>query len=83
MKLRLWDLNTVQVRERDTMLHRDYELILQRPGRSDPQVSDKQWQKLDSALQELEEQADEKKLRLRPMETVGEIGDHVLRLEAA
>ncbi len=83
VKLRLWDLNTVQIRERETMLHRDYELILQSPGKDDPQVSDKQWQRLDSALQELEEQADEKKLRLRPMKTVAEIGDHVLRLEAA
>ncbi|MGO6702251.1 hypothetical protein ACCS33_22805 [Rhizobium ruizarguesonis] len=83
VKLRLWDLNTVQVRERETMIHRDYELILQRPAKGDPQVSDKQWQKLDGALQELEEQADEKKLRLRPLETVGEIGEHVLRLEAA
>ncbi|MDX8326125.1 hypothetical protein [Agrobacterium tumefaciens] len=83
VKLRLWDLNTVQIRERDSMIHRQFELILQRPGKNDPQVTDKQWQRLEGALQELEEQADEKKLRLRPLETVAEIGRHVLDLEAA
>ncbi|MBB3159606.1 hypothetical protein FHS25_000038 [Rhizobium laguerreae] len=83
VKLRLWDLDTVKVRERDSMIQRQYELILQRPNKFDPQVSDKQHNKLSLALQELEEQADEKSLRLRPMDSVEQIGEHVLTVEAA
>lgn len=83
VKLRLWDLNTVQVRDHDSMAARNYEMILQRPAKDDPQVSDKQHNRLEEALKELEEQADEKQLRLRPLETYQQIGDHVLKAEAA
>lgn len=83
VKLRLWDLNTVQVRDKDSIVARHYEMILQRPAIDDPQVSDKQQGRLEEALSELEEQADEKQLRLRPLETYQQIGDHVLKAEAA
>lgn len=83
VKLRLWDLNTVQVRDKESMAARNYEMILQRPAKDDPQVSDKQQNRLEEALKELEEQADEKQLRLRPLETYQQIGDHVLKAEAA
>ena len=65
------------------MALRNYEMILQRPAKDDPQVSDKQQNRLEEALQELEEQADEKHLCLRPLETYQQIGDHVLKAEAA
>lgn len=83
VKLRLWDLNTVQVRDKGSMAARNYEMILQRPAKDDPQVSDKQQSRLEEALKELEEQADDKQLRLRPLETYQQIGDHVLTAEAA
>ena len=83
VKLRLWDLNTVQVRDHNSTVARNYEMILQRPAKDDPQVSDKQHKRLEEALKELEEQADEKQLRLRPLETYQQIGDHVLKAEAA
>ncbi|MCA0997956.1 hypothetical protein [Alloyangia pacifica] len=83
VKLRLWDLDTVQVRDRGSMAARKYEMILQRPAKDDPQVSDKQQSRLEEALKELEEQADDKQLRLRPLETYQKIGDHVLKAEAA
>lgn len=83
VKLRLWDLNTVQVREGESMVTREYEMILQRPPKDDPQVSDKQQNRLEAALKELEEQADEKSLRLRPLDTYQQIGEHVLDAEAA
>jgi hypothetical protein len=83
VKLRLWDLNTVQVRDHNSMAARNYEMILQRPAKDDPQVTDKQQNRLEEALIELEEQADDKQLRLRPLETYQQIGDHVLNAEAA
>lgn len=83
VKLRLWDLNTVQVRDDDTLAAREYEMILQRPAQDDPQVTDKQQNRLEEALKELEDQADEKSLRLRPLDTYQKIGDHVLKAEAA
>lgn len=83
VKLRLWDLNTVQVRDHNSMAARNYEMILQRPAKDDPQVSDKQYNRLEEALKELEAQADENKLRLRQLETYQQIGDHVLKTEAA
>ncbi len=83
VKLLLWDLNTVQVRESNSMAPREYEMILQRPPKDDPQVSGKQQNKLEEALKELEDQADEKSLRLRPLDTYQQIGDHVLKAEAA
>lgn len=83
VKLRLWDLGTVQVRDHDSLAYRAYEMIVQRPAKDDPQVSDSQQNRLDEALKELEEQADDKKLRLRPLETYQQIGDHVLKAEAA
>ncbi|QPM89120.1 hypothetical protein PSAL_003300 [Pseudooceanicola algae] len=83
VKLRLWDLNTIQVRDHNSMAARNYEMILQRPAKDDPQVSDKQQNRLEEALKELEEQADDKHLRLRPLETYQQIGDHVLKAEAA
>ncbi|MEP1768204.1 MAG: hypothetical protein ABJJ53_16380 [Sulfitobacter sp.] len=83
VKLRLWDLGTVQVRDHNSMASRNYEMILQRPAEDDPQVSDKQQNRLEAALKELEEQADEKQLRLRPLDTYQKIGDHVLKAEAA
>jgi hypothetical protein len=83
VRLGLWDLDTVQVRDQGTMAPRNYEMILQRPAKDDPQVSDKQQNKLEEALKELEGQADEKQLRLRPLDTYQQIGDHVLKAEAA
>ncbi|MEP4195948.1 MAG: hypothetical protein ABJL99_09970 [Aliishimia sp.] len=83
VKLRLWDLGTVQVRDHNSMASRNYEMILQRPAEDDPQVSDKQQNRLEEALKELEGQADEKQLRLRPLDTYQKIGDHVLKAEAA
>jgi hypothetical protein len=35
------------------------------------------------ALDALEQQADQEQLRLRPLSTVAEIGEHVFRVEAA
>tara|TARA_R110001583_G_scaffold194956_1_gene367911 strand:+ start:70999 stop:71931 length:933 start_codon:yes stop_codon:yes gene_type:complete len=83
IKLRLWDLDTVKVRERDVMHHREYELLLQRPALRDPQITDRQQNKLEAALGELESQADEKNLRLYPMDTLEKIGEHLLKKEAA
>ncbi|WP_417813470.1 hypothetical protein [Thalassospira alkalitolerans] len=83
VKLRLWDLDTVKVREHNEFHHREYELLLQRPSSNDPQITDKQQNSLESALKELESQADDKSLRLHPMDTLEQIGEHVLKKEAA
>lgn len=83
IKHRLWDLKV----ERDKVPHvgfsRTHEMILQRPPKDDPQVSERQQANIAEALQELETQADQEELRLRPLGSVQEIGEHLLKIELA
>ena len=83
IKRRMWDLSVQMGREEGSMLKRKHEMIVQAPLRNDPQLSDVQHSNLKSALNVLEEEADSKQIRLLPMATVREIGEHILRLEAA
>lgn len=83
IKRRLWDLKVDRDSEHNSGLGRNHEMILQRPTKGDPQITEKQQEKLDEAFEALEYQADQEKLRLRALETVQEIGEHVLKSEAA
>ncbi|MFW8596157.1 hypothetical protein [Cribrihabitans neustonicus] len=83
VKRRLWDLKVERDRDPNSVLDRKHEMILQRPHADDPQLSEKQQENLNEAFEELEHQADQEELRLRALNTVVEIGDHVLKLEAA
>lgn len=85
IKTRLWDLKIDRDRqiEEELSSHEHHELILQFPSESDPQVSGRQYRNLKSAYDELEAQADDVKLRLRAFESVEEISDHLLKVEAA
>ena len=58
-------------------------MILQRQPLDDPQVTSRQHASVQEALQALEKQADQEELRLRALNTVAEIGEHVLMAEAA
>lgn len=83
IKRRMWDLTVDMEKDDLTMLKRDHEMIVQAPAKNDPQISDTQYRNLMSALEVLEAEADTKEIRLRPMTTVQEIGEHLLRAEAA
>jgi hypothetical protein len=83
IKRRLWDLKVERDRDPKTVLLRQHEMILQRPPLDDPQVTDRQHAKVSEALQALEQQADQEELRLRALNTVAQIGDHILTAEAA
>jgi hypothetical protein len=83
IKRRLWDLKVERDREPDRVLLRNHEMILQRPAKDDPQVTEKQQSNLDEAFQALERQADQEELRLRALGSVQQIGEHILAVEAA
>jgi hypothetical protein len=83
IKRRLWDLKVERDREPSPMLVRQHEMILQAPPKHDPQISYRQLSNLNEALDALEAQADQEELRLRALPTVADIGEHVMRLEAA
>lgn len=83
IKRRLWDLKVDRDNERGGLLQRDHEMIVQHPAKSDPQFSEKQLNRMEEALAALEQQADQEEIRFRPMNTIDQIGDHLLAKEAA
>jgi hypothetical protein len=83
IKRRMWDLSIQMEREAGSMLTREHEMIVQAPAKNDAQISDTQFKNVSDALRVLEEEADTKQIRLLPMTTVQQIGEHILRREAA
>jgi hypothetical protein len=83
IKRRLWDLKVERDRETNDNFVRLHEMIVQRPAKDDPQITEKQQANLEEAFQALEDQADQEELRLRALETVPQIGEHILETEAA
>ncbi|WP_146188415.1 hypothetical protein [Methylosinus sporium] len=83
IKMRLWDLKVDRDGEQEGLAEREHEMIVQYPKRNDPQLTANQVERMEEALNELEKQADQEQLRLRPLNTVEEIGEHILRKEAA
>jgi len=79
----LWDLKIDRDGEKTSWTKRDHEMIIQHPPLDDPQFTQKQLDTMGEALSQLTKQADQEEIRLRPMNTVSEIGDHLLQREAA
>jgi hypothetical protein len=83
IKRRLWDLKVDRDNEKSGLAMRDHEMIVQHPSKTDPQFSERQFERISEALASLEKQADQEEIRLRPMNTIDQIGDHLLAKEAA
>lgn len=83
IKMRLWDLKVDRDSERESFVKREHEMIVQHPKRNDPQLTENQAERMGEALIELQNQAGQEELRLRPLNTIEEIGEHILRKEAA
>ena len=83
IKRRMWDLNVDKRRDAESAFMRNYEMIVQHPAKNDPQVSDKQYENILKAIDVLEREADISEIRLRPMNSVEDIGKHVLAYEDA
>lgn len=83
IKRRLWDLKISRDREIGAVAQRGHEMIIQYPPANDPQISERQLNRIQEALEALNEQAATEGLSLRPMTTVEQIGDHILTAEAA
>lgn len=83
IKRRMWDLKVERDRVPNSAPVRQHEMIVQSPARGDPQVTERQQNLISDTLSALEEQADQEDLRLRPLSSVAEIGEHVLRVEMA
>ncbi|MFL5240158.1 MAG: hypothetical protein ACJ8EL_21685 [Rhizomicrobium sp.] len=83
IKRRLWDLKVDRDNEKDGLARWDHEMIVQHPSKTDPQFSDRQLDRIGEALAALENQAGREEIRFRPMNTIDQIGDHLLTKEAA
>ncbi|UPJ48504.1 hypothetical protein IVB30_36540 [Bradyrhizobium sp. 200] len=83
IKRRLWDLKVDRDNEKGGLAKRDHEMIVQHPSKTDPQFSERQLDRMEEALAALEQQADQEEIRFRPMNTINQIGDHLLAKEAA
>lgn len=83
IKQRLWDLKV----ERDQNFRagrvREHELIVRVPAAADIPVTGKAKANLQEAYRGLEQQADNEDLRLIPLASAEEIGDHIMQREAA
>ena len=82
IKRGLWDLKIDRDRE-PTIHKRTHEMLVQHPSFDDPQITEKQWDKISGSLKSLEQQADQVEIRLRPLHSVKDIGEHLLEKEAA
>jgi hypothetical protein len=83
IKRRLWDLKVDRDNEKGGLATRDHEMIVQYPSKTDPQFSERQFDRISEALVSLEQQADQEEIRFRPMNTIDQIGEHLLTKEAA
>lgn len=84
IKKQLWDLKIKRDEDVSVSLGRNiHEMIVQHQDQNDPQITEKQYDDVRSALADLEEQADRENIRLRPMNTVQQISRHIVELEVA
>ncbi|WP_162600045.1 hypothetical protein [Azospirillum sp. TSH58] len=82
VKTRLWDLKVDRDRSRKmTGIYLDHELFVFRPSESDPNYTDKQLDNIAEALHELEKQADQEEIRIRPLSSVKVMAQHILMAE--
>lgn len=85
-KAKLWDLGQLRNGALNSLLPdhgHEFELLLHRIKREDPQYSDRQVASVEEAVNELEEEADKVSIRCRPLTSPGEIAAHLLEREAA
>lgn len=83
IKTRLWELKVNRDMDWERGYNRHHQMIIQSPETDDPQFSEKQIENLYKAKLQLEKQADQEELLLKSMVSVPQIGDHLLKLEAA
>lgn len=83
IKFQMWDLLIDRDNNRDSLFHRDHEMLVLRPANDDPQMTEGQSERVNDALLELEYQADKEELRLRPFHSIAAMGDRLLEAEAA
>jgi len=83
IKRRLFDLIVDRDHDKSVLARRDHEMIVQHASKTDPQFSEKQLDRMGEALAALEQQADQEDIKFRPMNTINQIGDHLLVNEAA
>ena len=83
IKRRMWDLNVERGKEAGELSFRAHEMIVQYPERVDPQVTERQFENINEALEALEREADTQEIRMRAMHTIDQIGKHILDLEVA
>lgn len=84
VKRRMWDLGLDRIREEKAgKIHREHEMLVRAPEHSSAGISELVLQRIRKALADLEKEADLNEIRLRPLVSVEEIGEHLLQMEQA
>jgi hypothetical protein len=83
IKRKMWDLKVARDLNQSPLLQLHHEMLVQRPANDDPQLTQRQLDNLQLAVEDLEKQADTEQIRFRPLQSVGQIGEHILQAEAA
>ena len=83
IKLRMWDLAIDRDKAKGTLVPRVHEMLVQYPAANDPQITEKQSERISDALSILEEQADQEEIRFHPLQSVKQIAEHLIEKEAA
>lgn len=83
IKRRMWDLKIVRDSEKTGFFGRKHEMLVQHPSANDPQLTQRQVDKIMESVRELEKQADQEEIRFRPLTTIEQIGDYLIQCEAA
>lgn len=83
IKKQLWDLKIQRDSDVETFDIREHEMMVHHLSKDDPQIGAKQYDNVRSSLAMLEEQADREDIRLRPVNSVQQITERIIQLEAA
>lgn len=86
-KAKLWDLGQLRAGSQTGFFHghvgMNFELLVHRAHKGNPEYSDRQLKSIDAAVIELEEEADKVSIRCRAMTSPGQMADFLLQQEAA
>ena len=82
LKRRMWDLRVHKDTREGDVTARAHELYVQYPRRDDPQITKRQSDLIDRAVESLISEADTEEIRLRSFHSVDEIGNRLVELES-
>ncbi|GBQ24263.1 hypothetical protein AA0472_1362 [Acetobacter estunensis NRIC 0472] len=81
IKFQMWDLLIDRDNNKNSLFNKKHEMLVFRPANDDPQMSEKQADRVNDAILELEIQAKKEELHLRPFDRISEMGNWLVNSE--